>query len=50
MRAAASASGAAATALKRRLDQLEADAKDRKEDSARLATALKGLTSEIDRK
>lgn len=50
VKAAASASEAAASVLKRRLDRLEADAKEREEDAARLATALKGLTSEIDRK
>jgi hypothetical protein len=50
VKAAASASGAAATVLKRRVDQLEADAKEREEDTARLATALDGLAVESERK
>lgn len=50
VKAAASASEAAATALKRRVDKLEADAKERKEDTARLARALNGLAVEIERK
>lgn len=50
VKAAASASQAAAKALKKRLDQLEADAKERRSDTVRLARALNALAADIEGK
>lgn len=47
VKAAASASDAAAKALNKRLDKLEADAEEQKAETATLVRTLKGVTAEI---